>query len=316
MNQIDESADGRRRLAIVQVEKLVDQVLPALVGVPQQAADHVVPQIRHLGAEAGAGGLHEDAAGVVGHEVADVRLDDAQVRAGQQVIAEVGVVVPDADVPAHAAPVGQVAAERDVELGARIVDRPHHAAFDAAKLYLHVGARLDRLGRLAGIPVGQRADLLVRVDLGHLVGHRVDEGQQRAHRRAFTFVDGRARLAAAVLGVVVLADREVLPFGPLADLLQDGLGDDPQDVRVGQAGLIVVAVVFDLGQALALEQAVVLRMLLAVFLGGDLAVETVVDVDHAGDPAQFAVRGDGIAAGPGGEGRITVGLAVVAPAES
>jgi len=45
VDEVDEAPDGRGGLGVMQIEKFIDEALPAARRVPQQSADHVVAQI-------------------------------------------------------------------------------------------------------------------------------------------------------------------------------------------------------------------------------------------------------------------------------
>src|SRR5262249_5900383 len=152
--------------------------------------------------------LHKHTFGLMPNKVTYVALDHAQVGHWQLIAVEVDVVVPDRHVLTDLSPAVGVLAERAVVRTARVVKRVKRAAFDAAQLNLHVALCYDGSGRPARIPVTERSYFHVRVYLADFRRHRVDERQQRTHRRAFARVDRGALGAAAVFVVVVLAYRD------------------------------------------------------------------------------------------------------------
>ena len=87
--------DGLRGGAVVEVAELLDARPTPFGGIPDGVGDDVVPEVAEFGAHAVTGGLHEEAVDVVVEEVVDVGADGAQVREGEVVACEVGVIVPD-----------------------------------------------------------------------------------------------------------------------------------------------------------------------------------------------------------------------------
>ena len=83
----------------------------------------------------------------------------------------------------------------------------------------------------------QGADQSVRVDGGGAFGQLVHEPELGAPRTAVLLVDGSAFRALAIVVVVVLRKVVLSRVGKVHHPLQHSLGDDLQDVRMGQAKL-------------------------------------------------------------------------------
>ncbi len=113
--------DGFRGLPVVQEAEFLEQRPAFERGVPQAPGHDVVAQVAELARVAVAVRLHERAVHVVAQEEANVRRDGAQVREGQVIGGEVGVVVPDPDVVADGAPASEVVDERAVFFDPRVV---------------------------------------------------------------------------------------------------------------------------------------------------------------------------------------------------
>ncbi len=125
--------------------------------------------------------------------------------------------------------------------------------------------------------------------LGDLVGHSVDERQQRPHMGFLRSVNSTALFALAVLpDGVVLGDRKVPPvdFRGQSGRLQDRARDDRDQIRIRQAVVTL--------PALAVPEREVLRVSLSVFVVRDLAIEAVTDVDERRDTAESRLVVDGV----------------------
>jgi len=171
------------------------------------------------------------------------------------------------------------------------------------------------LRRAARVLVCQRPHQHARVGLGHLVGHGIDERQQRTHMRTLALVDGGALLAVTpglVLGEgVILADRDVLDLRMLIQFLEHLLGHDPQDLGVRQARQRAVDA---LQLAHPIDKGEVLRMIPAVFLDREVTMKRMVDQRDARPAAQFLPHLKGVVPQPNGESLVLLVLAVVAVA--
>jgi len=193
-------------------------------------------------------------------EEADIRLDVPQIGAGEEVIVEVGVVGPNADVVADLAPADQVLAELLVPPASAVVDWVNLAAFDAAELDLHVPARPDSLGGLPCIDVGEGPHVDARALLRDRIGDGVDQRQMRAHMAFRLRVEGGALLALAVEMIVVLTDRDVGSPWILSKLGQHVLGDDSDNLGVTLARLGLARVVLHVRKPLPVAEREVLRV--------------------------------------------------------
>ena len=254
--------------AVVAVHEVVNDRLDFGLGMPQKLGDKVRTQFGEFTAAALVRRLFHDADGLVIAEELDVGLEDSEIGVGHDVMAEIDDVVPDVDVRGDGGPAVHVLDEGLVfsRAGREVVGE---TALDAAEADDDVVPRLEGLGRLARVAVGEGADELVGKLGLDAVGHLVDELDDRSGLAAFAVNDGLAVVALAGIAPIVLRHVVDEVLGQFAHLLPDALGDDAQDVGVRQAELGVV------GGALAIEQAVILRVVLEKLLGRHERVEGV-----------------------------------------
>ena len=186
----------------------------------------------------------------------------------QQVVGEVGVVVPDVKLIGDLRPGLQVLHE--VGVAVALLVWVGLAGGDGAEANPHVRPRPRLRRRRLSVLVGQRVDELVGMLLLDLLRQRVDEAQQRAGvRAAFFLLDAAAAVALAPAGPVVLRHREDGRLGMLADPAEHRLHRQPQHLRIGEAELPAI------DAPLAVDQREVLGMRGEVLLRRDHPVEGV-----------------------------------------
>lgn len=252
---------GGRRTVVAPHEGAHERVA-VLIGIPHQLAHHVGP---HLGETAApfTADLREVHRDVVLSEQLDVLLQDREVGERREHVVEVDAVVPDEEVVAD----GRPPLQRLYEIASRSVVRQRNLPFavDVAEHDVDIRARLDVLGRMHCIEVGQRRELLV----GETVGQAVQEMDQTPRRTPLALIESPAPRARAVGEVaVVLAHRDrVHPgIGP-----EDGVdlrADHFEEFGIGQTPLARLA-----RTPLSVDEGVVFGMALSVDVRRQNAVE-------------------------------------------
>jgi len=155
------------------------------------------------------------------------------------------------------------------------------AAFNGAEADDDVVAGAQGLGRLAGVLVGEGVDAHVWVVAFDVLGHGIDEAQERGGGAAFLVVQGLALLALAPVAGVVLGNADDARLGMVRNPLADaGLGE-LKHAGIRETALDVAAL------ALALDEREVLGMLLEK-VRRNQAVEAVNEREIDGEtPAVF-----------------------------
>ena len=182
------------------------------------------------------GALLEHAARAMVVEEAEVGAEHKPVGVRLDIVGEICRIVPDIEALAQAVPVADIVGEG---LVARIVQRRRKVALDGTEADDHVRQRLDGLGRLAGVLVGERVDGDVRKLLPDPLGHVVHERKHGAGVAPLPVVDRLAVVALARVEAVVLREREDGRIGRGFDPLADAL-----DEEVASCGLVVQSCAF------------------------------------------------------------------------
>ena len=217
VQQVEVGAHGPGRAAVAGLQELVDVAVHVGLDVPQQPRHYVGAQLGHLAPAAGRiSALHEQADRPVPAVHRDVGRQLVEIGERQQVVREVGVVVPDVELAGDLRPGLEVLHE--VGVAVALFVRVSLAGSDGAEANPHVRPRPRLRRRRLGVLVGQRVDELVGMLLLDLLRQRVDEAQQRAGvRAAFFLLDAAAAVALAPAGPVVLRHRQDGRLGMLAD---------------------------------------------------------------------------------------------------
>ena len=222
-------------------------------------------------------------------EEAQVRREDTVVWVGENQVGEVGDIVPDVELARYLAPGLDVALE--LGIGGPGREGFCEVALDGAEPNDNVVPRLNGLGCLAGVLVGEGLDEGVRELLLDLLGDLVHELDQQPSRRFLRLLDSLARLALAAPVPVVLADGDHAGPGVLPEALQGHLHHLSPHLVVGQAELP------SLMSPLAVDLRVPLRVSLEVGLRREELVEGVAPADDAvvaaillGDALEVAVE--------------------------
>jgi hypothetical protein len=248
-----------RRCAVVAPQKLVDEPRVVLVRVPQQLRQQPRLEFCHLAPVRLVRALLEHPAHMVLMEKAQVRPQHEVVRVGQQVVREVGRVVPHIEAIAAFAPAAQVVGE------ARVVgslQRLRETALDGTQAHDHIRARAQRARRLARVPIRQRIEGDMRELALQSLGDEVHRLQYRRDRAAFALFDGTAAVALALAPPILLRDGDDLRLRVLAQDLAHALHQKRPQLGVRPAQLRLLPAAF------AVDEAVPVGVLLKVGLRG------------------------------------------------
>ena len=197
----------------------------------------------------------------VGGELIEIRKRDEVVR-------EVGVVVPDVKLTGDARPGLEIAHEvgtaRAFFVGVGFADA------DGTEADAHVGTGPDVERRVFGVPVGQGVNQLIGIllfDFGSDGVHKAEEGA--GVLPAFFLFDAAAAVALTPAFPIILRDRVDSGLGMLPDPGEDVTDGLAEHVGIGEAELRAV------GSALAIDEREVLRVSRKVLFGRDHLVEAV-----------------------------------------
>ena len=181
------------------------------------------------------GVLLEDALDIVLHEETDVWPTDPLVGKRQQVMTEVGHVIPHPKPRRHLRPRLDIGAERLIRPVVASLQEMGETALNRTEPDDDVGTRTHGLGRLSGPLVGQRFDNLVGKLLLHGLRHGIDQMQDRRHLRVFPLGQFLAVRALAMVVPIVLRNRKHRGLRLGLHGFPDSFGADANHVQVGAA---------------------------------------------------------------------------------
>ena len=266
--------------AIVAVEELVDEGHFILIRIPLEVGDDPLARTDEIAEPAACVALFEQTDGVMVREEADVGGETTVVRLREEVIAEVGYIVPNEEVGGDGAPIFNILAEANIVCTS--LQRLCEIHFDAAEADNDVFGGLGDFRCLARILVGERLHEEVWILFRDVRRDGVDEAEQQAGRAAFLLFNRFAFSALAVAAPVVLRDGDHACGGILADFLQGDFDEFLAHLFVGEAELITAV------HAFAVDFAVPFGMGVEILFRREELIERMAPAD---DGAMVAVVG-------------------------